>query len=149
MSILEALIASSVIGIGAVGAVLMFASGQAFVSAEGDNRVAAALAQQRVEQVRAYGYSGLIAVCLPTPTASCPSSATPVDVPGSGTGACVTGEPCYRRTTLVDCISRDNYVGGSEACVANTSAFLINVTIQSVGDPKTRTVTLSSVLAPR
>jgi type II secretory pathway pseudopilin PulG len=149
VTIIEALIAAVVVGIAAVGVAVMFASGQAFVSAEGDNRVAVSLAQQRVEQVRAYGYQGLIAVCLPTPTAYCPSSATPVDVPGSGSGSCVSGEPCYRRTTTVDCVNRDDYAGGSEACVSGTSAFLIRVIVQTLNDPKTRTVTLLSVLAPR
>jgi type II secretory pathway pseudopilin PulG len=150
VSIIEALIAALVVGIGAVGAALMFGSGQAFISAEGDNRVATFLAQQQIERVRAYGYTGLVAICIP-PTASCPFADPPVPVngPGSGIGPCVPGEPCYRRTTIVACKPRDNYAAVSEICLPNSSAFVINVTVESVGDPKTRTVSLSSVLAPR
>src|SRR5262245_55442504 len=94
VTLVEALIAAVVVGIAAVGVALMLGNGQAFISAEGDNRVAVFLAQQRIEQVRAYSYAGLVQECLPPsgPTVNCPSSATAVNVSGTGVPGCVAGE---------------------------------------------------------
>lgn len=159
IGLLEALIASVIVAIGAIGVALMFANGQAFISAEGDNRVAVVLAQQKIEHIRAFGYTGLAAGCPPaSPLPWCPGGKTE-NVPGSGSPPagtplpwCVPGEPCYKRDVEIACVDRDNYNGGSEACVFtgdDATAFLINITVTPIGDPKTRPVTLSSVLSPR
>jgi type II secretory pathway pseudopilin PulG len=159
VTLVEALIGAVIVGIAAVGVALMFSSGQAFINAEGDSRVATYLAQQRIEQVRARGYAGIFAVCVP-PTGDCPAPAPPnnsVNLPGSGTGSCAAGEPCYRRTTNIECRPRDNYAAASEACVLGTSALVITITAQPgtlsgvtfTADPKGRTATLTSILAPR
>ena len=53
LSIVEVLAATLVVGIAVVGVALMFGKGAAWVSATGDDRIAAGLAQQRIEQIRA------------------------------------------------------------------------------------------------
>ena len=56
ITLVESLIACLVVGICAVGLATMFARGQGIIGAEGDNRVAVYLAQQRIELARAKGY---------------------------------------------------------------------------------------------
>src|SRR2546425_12720676 len=51
-TLVEALIAAFVVGIAAVGTAMMFGTAQDFVHAEGDNRVAFYVAQQRRHQIR-------------------------------------------------------------------------------------------------
>ena len=58
LSIVEVLAATLVVGIAVVGVALMFGKGAAWVSATGDDRVAAGLAQQRIEEIRASGWGG-------------------------------------------------------------------------------------------
>lgn len=53
LSIVEVLAVMVVIGIAVVGVALMFGRGNAWVAAIGDDRVAAGLAQERIEQIRA------------------------------------------------------------------------------------------------
>ncbi len=60
MALLEVLIAGVILAIAVVGIALMFSEGQSFVVAEGDDRVAIALAQEKLEAVRALGFS-----CIP------------------------------------------------------------------------------------
>jgi len=57
VALLEVLIAGVVLGIAIIGLAILFSWGQAFVVAQGDNRVALHLAQQKIEQLRALGYS--------------------------------------------------------------------------------------------
>lgn len=45
-----------IVGIAVIGVALMFGKGSAWVSATGADRVAAGLAQQRIEQIRACGW---------------------------------------------------------------------------------------------
>jgi Tfp pilus assembly protein PilV len=59
ISLVEILAASLVIGIAVIGIALMFGTGSGFVAASGDDRVAAGLAQQRIEQIRAGGWGAL------------------------------------------------------------------------------------------
>src|SRR5262245_6846059 len=56
ISIVEVLAASLVLGIAIVGIAMMFGKGSAFVAASGHGRVAAGLAQQRIEQILAAGW---------------------------------------------------------------------------------------------
>src|SRR5262245_46222865 len=53
LSLLEILVAALIIGAAVVGLSLMFATGSTWVRAMGDDRVAAGLAQQAIEQMRA------------------------------------------------------------------------------------------------
>src|SRR6266511_1546051 len=68
ITLIEVLIASLIVGIGAIGLALMFAHGQAFIAGEGDNRVAVYLAQQKIEEVRAQRvFQGFDILTTPTP----------------------------------------------------------------------------------
>jgi len=70
--IVEVLVAGVVFAIAVIGLVLMFSWGQSFVVAQGDDRVALYLAQQRIESLRASGYTAVEALnanCGGTPEA--------------------------------------------------------------------------------
>ena len=56
VAIIEALVAGVVLAVAAIGLAVLFSWGQSFVVAQGDNRVALYLAQQRIESLRASGY---------------------------------------------------------------------------------------------
>ena len=60
LAILEVLIAGVILALAVVGIALMFSEGQSYVVAEGDDRVAIALAQEKLEAVRALGFG-----CIP------------------------------------------------------------------------------------
>jgi hypothetical protein len=93
VSILEVLIAGVVLGIAAIGIALMFSWGQTFVIAQGDDRVALYLAQQRIESLRASGFSFLVAN-LGNP---------PAEVLSAGAG----GTQSFTRLTTVECFATD------------------------------------------
>jgi len=56
VSLVEVLAVTVIVGIAVIGVALMFGKGSAWVSATGADRVAAGLAQQRIEQIRACGW---------------------------------------------------------------------------------------------
>src|SRR5215470_14084435 len=56
-SILEVLAVTFIVGITAIGVALMFGKGSAWVAGVGEDRVAAGLAQEWIEKVRARGWS--------------------------------------------------------------------------------------------
>ena len=72
LGLVEVLAVTVIVGIAVIGVALMFGKGSAWVSATGADRVAAGLAQQRIEQIRACGWN--VATADPSdPTApSCP-----------------------------------------------------------------------------
>ena len=132
LSFVEVLVAAVVVAIAAIGVAVMFATGQTYINAEGDNRVSLFLAQQRIEQVRALGYSALFA--------SPPSTATQA----------VPNHPGYTRSVVITCIPRDDYSAPGETCVSGSSALNITVTVSvSPADAKSPPIVLSSILAPR
>jgi prepilin-type N-terminal cleavage/methylation domain-containing protein len=139
VSIIEVLIASVIVAIAGVGTALMFGSGQAYVNSEGDNRVSTYLAQERIEQLRALGFSNLTA----------PTSATTetVNITPAGT----TGAQAYSRVWSVSCVNRDDYTSAiSCSGGAFPPAKLITVTVEPTpAAPKARAVTLVSVLSNR
>jgi hypothetical protein len=72
LGIVEVLAVTVIIGIAVIGVALMFGKGSAFVSATGADRVAAGLAQQRIEQIRACGWNVATADPLDPTAPSCP-----------------------------------------------------------------------------
>jgi hypothetical protein len=56
LGLVEVLAVTVIVGIAVIGVALMFGKGSAWVSATGADRVAAGLAQQRIEQIRACGW---------------------------------------------------------------------------------------------
>ena len=57
VAIIEVLTAAVILAIAVIGLAVMFSWGQSFVVAQGDDRVALYLAQQRIESLRASGYT--------------------------------------------------------------------------------------------
>jgi len=72
VAIIEVLTAAVILAIATIGLAVMFSWGQSFVVAQGDDRVALYLAQQRIESLRASGYTAVEALnsnCGGTPEA--------------------------------------------------------------------------------
>ena len=69
-----------IVGIAVIGVALMFGKGSAWVSATGADRVAAGLAQQRIEQIRACGWD--VATADPPPDPGLPAPNCP-GLPGA------------------------------------------------------------------
>jgi len=130
-ALLEVLVGGVVQAIALVGLALMFALGQALVVAQGDDRVALYLAQQKIEEARSLGFS---AVAM-----------------GSHTDTVTAGQTAGQTFTRVTCIS---YVGdaslgeppaGGCAVGAGTSTKRIKVTV-TPAQPQADPVTLETVL---
>ena len=144
VAIIEVLIAGVVLAIAVVGLALLFMSGQTFVVAEGDERVAIYLAQQKIERLRAGGYTSL-QVGDSTLTTGCPAEPCYDEDP-------VSGFARYRRMTVVQCVDPNSFAVVS--CPAPITAKRIAVTIISATDvatgrpkvAKAETVTIESAL---
>ena len=72
LGIVEVLAVTVIVGIAVIGVALMFGKGSAWVSATGADRVAAGLAQQRIEQIRACGWNVATADPLDPTAPNCP-----------------------------------------------------------------------------
>jgi hypothetical protein len=77
MMLLEVMIGGAFLAIAIVGIAVMFSEGQTYVVAEGDDRVAVALAQQKIEAVKSLGFA-----CIPL--ASSPGTAGAIQTVLSG-----------------------------------------------------------------
>jgi Tfp pilus assembly protein PilV len=132
VSILEVLIAALLLGIASAGVAVMFGTGQAFIVGEGDNRIAAALARQAVEQVRASGFG-------PTAGADPREELTFTAAPYAGI------HPGYERTIVITSVCANNYL---PACSPPTpiEAKLITVTVRSTQGVKGADVSASPVV---
>jgi type II secretory pathway pseudopilin PulG len=75
LGIVEVLAVTVIVGIAVIGVALMFGKGSAWVSATGADRVAAGLAQQRIEQIRTCGWE--------VATADPPRGWDPLDPPAA------------------------------------------------------------------
>lgn len=132
VSILEVLIAALLLGMASAGVAVMFGTGQAFIVGEGDNRVAAALARQAVEQVRASGFG-------PTSGADPREELTFTAAPYTGV------HPGYERTVTITSVCATNYL---PACSPPTpiEAKLITVTVRATQGVKGADVSASPVV---
>lgn len=72
LGVVEVLAVTVIVGIAVIGVALMFGKGSAWVSATGADRVAAGLAQQRIEQIRACGWNVATADPMDPTAPSCP-----------------------------------------------------------------------------
>lgn len=152
-SIVEVLAVTVVVGIAVIGVALMFGKGSAWVAATGDDRVAAGLAQERIEQIRAGGWA------LATPGLVIEESVRPAGVvdararafrrvtciqhvdPSTGTGltmpvydaACTDGPPTSTRriTTIVTPMGGDGSAGSPP--LPEASAVTIQAWITDTG----------------
>lgn len=84
-SMIEVLIAAVIVAIAIIGLFMMYGTGQALVQAQGSNRVAVQLAQQRLEELRAGGFGTAV---LPDPREETAFVAVP-------------NNPGYERTTII------------------------------------------------
>jgi type II secretory pathway pseudopilin PulG len=134
IALVEVLITAVVMGIAAVGIALMFATGSGWVSAEGDDRVAMKLAQQKVEQLRSMSFGCIFAGgpgSYPTPLTGCTAAQNYNEGPGNNwvdaTGAS-SPQPAptnktYTRKTCVQyvndtSVSSPAYTGGANPTAA-------------------------------
>ena len=76
-ALLELLMGGVLLAIAVLALALMFSEGQSFAVADGDDRVALALAQEKIEHVRSLGFN-----CIPAP-AGPGSPNTPIPVIGT------------------------------------------------------------------
>lgn len=139
ITLLEVVISSLVVGIGAVALALMFARGQATIAGEGDNRVAVYLAQQKIEACRNLTYPKVDATgsaCLTT------------DYFNQDLSAGASTAYFYKRTGAVDLVCGNDYTGTTGCATSPGQAKRITVTVQS--RPKeARQVVLRAVLSNR
>ena|SRR2546428_679006 len=143
-SLLEVLICSTVVGIGALGLALMFGTGQAVITAEGDNRVAVYLAQQRIEWSRAQGF---------TSPANVPGTTTETLDEALRTPSGPSDPVAWTRTTVIACVDSNDYSSAVDCTATPAPARRVTVTVQSTpgnqADRMTRSVTLRSILTDR
>jgi type II secretory pathway pseudopilin PulG len=148
VSLIEVLIGAVISGIAAVGIALMFSTGQAYVQAEGDNRVALQLAQQQIEGIIASGFGS---TSTPYPTPSPPWDGR------EETARLIPSHPGYERTTTVGAVCPGNFAlspASPTACpgFVNVEAKLFTVTVRALSGAtgqtgsKTTPVTLQVVL---
>jgi len=144
IALLEVLIAGAILAIAVVGLSLMLSSGQSLVMAEGDERVALYLAQQKIEKLRGLGLR-----CIPVGT----SADAVGPEPGCGSSSqqdynetpAELGSSRYRRLTVVECVDPQTFTP-TAPCPDPVTAKRITVTV----DPQMREadpITISSVLA--
>lgn len=128
IALLEVLIAGAILAVAVTGLTFMLSSGQSFVMAEGDERAALYLAQQKIEKLRTLGVR-----CIPVgpsadavgPEAGCQSSTqqdyneTPADL----------GSSRYRRLTVVECVDPQTFTL-TVPCPDPVTAKRITVTVE-------------------
>lgn len=143
-TILEAIVAGLVVGIAGMGVLMMFGTGQTYIQSGGTDRIAAQLAQQRIEQVRAAGYG----------------TKFPPDPRQELTMTAVPGNPGFERTTIVTDVCSTNYTlpWNNVACLPATTeaqARLVVVTVRALNgtgtgtDPQTTPAVVQTVLVRR
>lgn len=143
-TILEAIVAALVVGMAAMGVLMMFGTGQTYIQSSGTERIAAQLAQQRIEQVRAAGFGPKF----------------PADPREELIMTAVAGNPGFERTTVITDVCTTNFAipWNDGACVPATpeaQARRVVVTVRALNgggigtDPQVTTAVLQTVLVRR
>lgn len=164
LGIVEVLAVTVIVGIAVIGVALMFGKGSAWVSATGADRVAAGLAQQRIEQIRTCGWDVAttdVATADP-PVPNCPAlpPAFPGVLPQLVTGLGVLPpEPSiqagnnhtFTRTVCIQYVDPKTPQGLGEpafappACPPGTATPMVRITVVvSSSQPETSPVTLQA-----
>jgi len=122
---------------------MMFATAQTFVQSSGTDRIAAQLAQQRIEQVRATGYG----------------TKFPPDPREETIWTLVPNNPGYERTTIITDVCSTNFaIAWNVGCVPATTeaqARIVVVTVRALNnarveiDPQTTPAVMQTVLVRR
>lgn len=145
-SMIEVLIAAVIVAAAIVGLFMMYSTGQALVQAQGSNRVAVQLAQQRVEELRAGGFG----------TASLP------DGRQETVFVAVPNNPGYERSTIITGVCPNDFstawanAGDCAPGQATLQAKKIVVTVRRIDgqtagttDPQTQPAIVQIVLVSR
>jgi type II secretory pathway pseudopilin PulG len=154
LGIVEVLAVTVIVGIAVIGVALMFGKGSAWVAATGADRVAAGLAQQRIEQIRTCGWD--VATADP-PAPNCPAlPGVPPLVTGLGV---LPPEPSiqagnvhtFTRTVCIQYVDPKTPQGLGEpafappACSPGTATPMVRITVVvSSSQPETSPVTLQA-----
>jgi type II secretory pathway pseudopilin PulG len=143
-TLLEAILSAMVVGIAGMGVLMMFSTGQTFVQSSGTDRIAAQLAQQRIEQIRATGYGTKFS---PDPREEMIWTAVP-------------GNPGFERMTIITevCSTNFNIAWDNGGCVPATTEAqtrIVVVTVRALNnnapltDPQTTPAVMQTVLVRR
>ena len=142
-TLLEAVLSSALVAIAGMGVLMMFATAQTFVQSSGTDRIAAQLAQQRIEQVRATGYG----------------TKSPPDPREETIWTLVPNNPGYERTTIITDVCSTNFaIAWNVGCVPATTEAqtrIVVVTVRALNnnqplvDPQTTPAVMQTVLVRR
>jgi type II secretory pathway pseudopilin PulG len=161
LGLVEVLAVTVIVGIAVIGVALMFGKGSAWVSATGADRVAAGLAQQRIEQIRASGW-GAATADPPPGTPNPPAAQCPV-LPGEPSLVTALGvllvDPCiqagnrhtFTRTICIQYVDPKTPKGLEERpfafpeCPPGDPTLMVRMTVVvSSSQPETSPVTLQA-----
>ena len=173
-SLVEVLAVTVIVGIAVIGVALMFGKGSAWVLATGADRVAAGLAQQRIEQIRTCGWEvatadpprGWDVAAVNPPAPNCPPLPLPGGVPPlTGLGVLPPDPPIqagnnhtFSRTVCIQYVDPSTPQGLGEppftpACPPGAATLMLRITVvvSSIGigeegerQPETSPVTLQA-----
>jgi type II secretory pathway pseudopilin PulG len=144
-TLIEAILAAMLVAVAFVGVLMMFSTGQTFVQSSGTDRIAAQLAQQRIEQVRAGGFGPKF----------------PLDPRAETIWTPVPDNPGYERLTIITEVCSTNFAIAWDdgACLPATpeaQSRLVVVTVRAldnnqagVVDPQTTPAVMQIVLVRR
>jgi type II secretory pathway pseudopilin PulG len=143
-TLIEAILSSLLVAISFLGVLMMFSNAQTSVQSSGTDRIAAQLAQQRIEQVRATGYG----------------TKFPADPREELIWTLVPNNPGYERITVITdvCSTNFNIVWDDGACLPATTEAqtrIVVVTVRALNnnqplvDPQTTPAVLQTVLVRR
>jgi len=143
-TLLEAILSSLLVAIAFIGVLMMFSTGQTLVQSSGTDRIAAQLAQQRIEQIRATGYG----------------TKFPPDPRRELIWTAVPGNPGYERTTVITDVCSTNFAiawnnGACTPATLEAQTRIVVVTVRALNnnqplvDPQTSPAVLQTVLVRR
>ena len=143
-TLLEAILSAAIVGIAGMGVLMMFSTGQTFVQSSGTDRIAAQLAQQRIEQIRATGYG----------------TKFPPDPRQETFWTAVPENPGFERMTTITevCSTNFNIAWNNGGCLPATTEAqtrIVVVTVRALNnnapltDPQTTPAVMQTVLVRR
>lgn len=130
VALLEVLIAGVILAITIIGLASMFSSGQSFVVAQGDERVALYLGQQKIEELTVAEFSTVAVDTLTEPLIQAGAS----------------GTQNFERVTVVDCVDPANYKVVKDPCPTPVLAKRVRVTVTPKSMNEANPVSLAIVL---
>ena len=123
-ALLEVLVSGFVFAIALIGLALLLSLGKTFVLAEGDERIALYLAQQRIDELRTNGFDALVPGALPA-------------VEAAGT---ISGLPQFSRETLVELETASNQLDNDGLPPPRRITVTVRATVRQVDPVTVRTV---------